>query len=121
MLESVKDHVPEFFSFIHAAYGEHSLLFCGQCTLLSAEGVQKGDPLGPFLFCHTIQPLILKLRSEFKVFYLDDGTIGGKAEDIIYDLNLMEEQAGLLGLCFNHAKTELICDDEYTPEMLFFH
>jgi len=61
MLESVKDHVPELFSFIHAAYGEPSLLFCGQRTLLSAEGVQQGDPLGPFLFCLTIQPLVLKL------------------------------------------------------------
>ena len=59
---------------------------CRRCaalrTLLSAEGVQQGDPLGPFLFCLAIQPLVLKLRSEFKVFYLDDGTIGGKAEDI---------------------------------------
>ena len=30
----------------------------------------------------------------------------------------MEEQAGLLGLCFNHAKTELICDDEYTRNVV---
>ena len=61
MLESVKDHAPELFSFIHAAYGEPSLLFCGQHTLLSAEGVQQGDPLGPFFFCLTIQLLVLQL------------------------------------------------------------
>ena len=45
ILESVKNHVPELFSFIHAAYGEPSHLFCGQRTLLSVEGVQQGDPL----------------------------------------------------------------------------
>ncbi len=62
MLESVKDHAPELFSFIHAAYGEPSLLFCGQHTLVSAEEVQQGDPLGPFFFCLTIQLLVLQLR-----------------------------------------------------------
>jgi len=30
----------------------------------------------------------------------------------------MEEQAGLLGLCFNRAKTELFCDDVYTRNVV---
>ena len=40
-------------------------------------------------------------------FYLDDGTIGGSAEDIIRDLRIVEYEAGLAGLELNHAKTEL--------------
>ena len=68
MLESVKEYAPELFTFIHAAYGQASLLFCGDHILESAEGVQQGDPLGPLLFCLTIQSLILKLQSEFSVF-----------------------------------------------------
>ena len=90
------------------------MLFCGDCVLESAEGVQQGDPLGPLLFCLTIQPLILKLRSEFSVFYLDDGTIGGQVEDIIHDLQLVEEEASRIGLRLNCAKTELMCDDACT-------
>ena len=77
----------------------------------SAEGVQQGDPLGPLLFGLAIQPLVLKLRSEFSVFYLDDGTIGGCVEDVIDDLQLMEEEAGRAGLQLNRRKTELICND----------
>ena len=114
MLESVKEVAPELFTFIHAAYGQPSLLFCGDCVLESAEGVQQGDPLGPLLFCLTIQPLILKLRSEFSVFYLDDGTIGGQVGDIIHDLQLVEEEASHIGLRLNRAKTELVCDDACT-------
>ena len=37
---------------------------------------------------------------------------------IFHDLNLMEEQAGPLGLRFNRAKTELICDDVYTRNVV---
>ena len=88
--------------------GRPHCFFCENHILESAEGVQQGDPLGPLLFCLTIQSLILKLQSEFNVFYLNDGTIGGSVED---DLQLVEDEAGLAGLKLNHAKSELICDD----------
>ena len=54
MLKSVKELAPELFTSIHAAYGQPSLLFCGDYVLKSPEGVQQGDPLGPILFCLTI-------------------------------------------------------------------
>ena len=101
----------ELFTFVHSAYEQPSLLFCGDHIVESAEGVQQGDPLGPLLFCLAIQPLVLKLQSEFSVFYLDDGTIGGCVEDVIHDLQLVEEGAGRAGLQLNRRKTELICDD----------
>ena len=94
MFESVKEYAPELFTLVHSAYEQPSLLFCGDHIVESAEGVQQGDPLGPLLFCLAIQPLALKLRSEFSVFYLDDGTIGGCVEDVIHDLQLVEEEAG---------------------------
>ena len=56
----------------------------------------------------------MKLQSDFSVFYLDDGTIGGSAEDIIRDLRIVEYEARLAGLKLNHAKTELVCDDIVT-------
>ena len=111
MFESVKEYAPELFTLVHSAYEQPSLLFCGDHIVESAEGVQQGDPLRPLLFCLAIQTLVLKLRSEFSVFYLDDGTIGGCVEDVIHDLQLVEEEAGRAGLQLNRRKTELICDD----------
>ena len=118
MLEAVKENVPELFNFVHSAYNQPSMLFCGDRVMQSAEGVQQGDPLGPLLFCLAIQPLIQDLQSEFRVFYLDDGTIGGSLEDVHHDLLMVEEKAALLGLQLNRAKTELVCDDANTRDSM---
>ena len=40
----------------------------------------------------------MKLKSEFKVFYLDDGTLGGPFRDVLQDLKLVEDEAASLGL-----------------------
>ena len=77
MLETARENIPELFHYVFSCYSSPSSLFFLGTTLQSAEGVQQGDPLGPLLFCLTIHPLITPLKSEFKVFYLDDGTIRG--------------------------------------------
>ena len=46
--------------------------------LHSAKRVQLGYPFGTLLFCLAIQPIIRILHSDFRVFYLDDATIGGR-------------------------------------------
>ena len=116
MLEAVKKTIPELFPFVHSAYEKPSSLFCGEHTMLSAEGIQQGDPLGPLLFCLTIHPICLCLRSEFKVFYLDDGTIGGSTSKIREDFQQIETVAAGLGLQLNHKKCELICRDQAIQE-----
>jgi hypothetical protein len=116
MLMAVKDSVPELYNFVFSAYGKPSHLFCGEYLLESAEGVQQGDPLGPLLFCLTIHTLVAQLRSEFRVFYLDDGSIGGSVEDVLHDFRVVEEVAADLGLSLNRKKTELICDEDTTCE-----
>ena len=70
------------------------------------------------LFCLTIHPLVSQLRSEFKVFYLDDGTLGGSVESVLRDLQQLEIVAAELGLQLNHQKSELICDDVPTKEAM---
>ena len=74
MLEAARENIPELFHYVFSCYSSPSSLFFHGTTLQSAEGVQQGDPLGPLLFCLTIHPLITSLKSEFRVFYLDDGT-----------------------------------------------
>ena len=78
----------------------------------SAEGVQQGDPLGPLFFSLTIHHLLNQLSSEFKVFYLDDGTLGGTIEEVVNDLGMLEGVADTLGLVLNHRKTEVVSNNE---------
>ena len=63
------------------------------------------------LVLHYNSNLSGKLKSNFCVFYLDDGTVGGSANDVLHDLDPVEEEACHLGLHLNHEKSELICDD----------
>ena len=90
--------------------------------IISAEGVQQGDPVGPLFFCLTIHRLISKLKAEFVVFYLDDGTIGGCLDDVSNDLKLIEEEGKDLGLQLNMNKSELInqCEDSLRTTLSTF-
>ena len=86
--------------------------------LSSAEGVQQGDPLGSLLFCLAIHPLILQLKAEFRVFYLDDGSLGCAEEDVLHDSQLIDCEAGCLGLQLTRRKSELICGDSAGRDLL---
>ena len=77
ILKEVLIKAPKVYPLAYSAYRFPSFLFYGNSTILSAEGVQQGDPLGPLLFCLGIHDLISSLQSQFRVFYLDDGTLGG--------------------------------------------
>ena len=107
MLAAVSEKSPELFPFIHSAYGTPSSLFIGDTVIQSAEGIQQG----PLLFCLTTMEIMEQLRSELIIFYLDDGTLGGSVEDITQDLQIVEREAGKLGLQLNHAKSEIISHD----------
>ena len=119
MLSSTLAKSPGIFPFVHSAYSQSSILFFGDNIIESSEGVQQGDPLGPLLFCLSIHDMVSRIKSEFKVFYLDDGTLGGTVDDVLEDLNAIETAAGELGLSLNHAKSEIFCADNSTEaEML---
>ena len=76
MLEAVQRLAPSIYPFVHSVYSSPSL-FWSDKIIQSSEGVQQGDPLGPLLFCLTIQHVCSLLKSELCIFYLDDGTLGG--------------------------------------------
>ena len=111
MLNVVRESAQELYHFIHSAYEKPSNLFCGGQVIHSSEGIQQGDPLGCFLFCLTIHPLVKSLQSELRIFYVDDGTLGGHKDEVLQDLQRVESEAAKLGLQLNRHKSELICDD----------
>ena len=113
MLEAVQSLCPAIYTFVYSAYDAPSDLQWGDRSILSAEGVQQGDPLGPLLFCLTLHQHSLFLRSEFNVFYLDDVTLGGDCHDLLHDLKVMKD-AVKLGLTLNTAKCEIISQDMTT-------
>ena len=80
--------------------------------------MQQGDPLGPLLFCLIIHKLTSQLESELGLFYLDDGTLGGEAEQVLQDLLLIEKGAKELGLSLNHAKSEVISTEPAARDIL---
>ena len=88
-----------------------SLYWCDK-IIQSTEGVQQGDPLGPLLFCLSLHSVCCLLRSELRVFYLDDGTLGGSLEDIAHDLELIKKEACDIGLELNTNESEVISINE---------
>ena len=75
----------------------------------SCEGVQQGDPLGPFLLLFNlgIQDIISKMKSEFNVWYLDDGTLGGDANTVLEDAKEILKAVESHGLQVNPKKSKL--------------
>ena len=112
MLNLVKSTVPEIYPYVYQCYSKTSNLFFGMssengCVIDSEEGVQHGDPRGPFLFSLTINPLIKSLQSELNIWYLDDGTVASDIETVLSDYQRILDAATNLGLTVNPNKCEL--------------
>ena len=74
--------------------------------------MQQSDPLGPLLFCLTIHPIVECLQSRFRVFYHDDGVLGGSLFEVQEDILSIESND--LGLELNTAKSEIVTKDPTT-------
>ncbi len=82
------------------------------------KGYSRAIRSAPSFFCLTIQPLVSQLKSELCVWYLDDGTIGGAAEDVKHDLEVVVREGAALGLHLNERKSEVISDDPYARDSI---
>ena len=70
--------------------------------------MQQGDPLGPLLFCLTIQPLLKSMQSQLVVGFMDDVTLGGNQASVSTDIKSVASKGKEFGLVLNEEKCELI-------------
>ena len=50
MLQAIRDRLPDLYPYCFSAYSQSAFLYYGNDIILSQEGTQQGDPLGPLLF-----------------------------------------------------------------------
>ena len=108
MLKEVKARCPLLLPYAAACYRYPNYLFGDGFDLSSSRGVQQGDVCGPALFA--LAPLILRLGEIpllLNVWYLDDGVLCGKAEDIKKALELLQNYCAEIDLELNLAKCKL--------------
>src|SRR6218665_715913 len=108
MLLAVEEIAPELTPYCRLAYAETTVLQFGKFTLLSRVGPQQGDRLGPLLFCLPLQPILLETGSSLAFGYLDDLTLGGRAETVAADVEFIEKTCSTMGLTLNRSKCEVI-------------
>jgi hypothetical protein len=108
MLRTVADELPCLYRFCHLAYGSGSKLRFGDHTIWSLEGAQQGDPLGPLLFCLSIQPLLRSLSSELIAANMDDLTLGVCISAVAADVTTITSEGVKYGLLLNSSKYKAI-------------
>ena len=88
ILSKVKEHVPSLYKMAWQAYSKESnLYFNGTDVIGSKEGIQQGDPLGPFYFALGILSLMKSMKSEVNIWYLDDASLCGSPEEVREDFD----------------------------------
>ena len=75
------------------------------------EGAQQGDPLGPMFFALSLKRFVRKIKDQCpdlsaNVWYLVDGTLIGKTEDVKRAFHIIQQECLLLGLELNSHKCE---------------
>ena len=113
VLARVQRDFPEIATWAWWTYGESSNLWYDGGHMDSDEGVQQGDPLGPFLFSLALEALTAEIHAKcpdlaLHAWYLDDGVVGGRTADVLRACDIVQESAGRIGLDLNFAKCEVI-------------
>ena len=80
VLHKVLEVAPALYPMTWQAYAKPTKLFYGDDFLLSCEGLQQGDVLGPLYFSLAIQEMASSCQSDYSCWYLDDGVLASKSE-----------------------------------------
>ena len=126
LLREVHQRCPSIYSWVQFLYAQPARLYVGNDCIGATTGVQQGDPLGPLLFALALHPMVLRVQEicklPFHAWYLDDGTIIGKATEVAKALDIIRLEGPSLGLQLNIKKTEVFwpsCNGVKLQEGLF--
>ena len=111
LLREVSIRCPSIYQWVQFLYAQPARLYVGDTCIGAYTGVQQGDPLGPLLFALVLHPLVLQVEEHcsvpFHAWYLDDGTIIGKAEEVAKALDIIRAEGPQFGLMLNIKKSEI--------------
>jgi Reverse transcriptase (RNA-dependent DNA polymerase) len=87
-------------------------MFVGQSMVEASLGVHQGDPFRPArLFALCVQPLISWLHARFtnllNTWFLDDGAVMGKSQEVKRLLEAVVEEGPEHGFVMNPRKTKI--------------
>lgn len=111
ILTECRQVFPSLFAFAWFCYGNPSILCVrgfGE-QILSQEGVQQGCPLAGLLFCLLVHRLAVKVNNvvptlSLNSWFIDDGSLLGKVEDVEAGLNVIIAEA-----CWTNLKLVILC------------
>ena len=107
-LAAARERAQGAYRLLWQAYAEPTTLFYGESNLVSATGIQQGDPFGPALFSLGVDRLVRRVDAELNVWYLDDGTFGDSPEKVISNVRRLVDDLREVGLEVNQRKCELV-------------
>ena len=106
-LSECRHNFPGLSHWAEWCYSQPSHLTFGRNKLSSQSGVQQGDPLGPFLFALTLQPLLREVAGSQLIFsYLDDLSLAGNQTEVSEAFTAPRTAAREDGLVFDASKCE---------------
>lgn len=101
-------HFPYLSNIVSYLYSAQGYLAGGPDAdpLSSCTGVQQGCPLGPFLFALVLREVTDRIHTEMphldlNHWYLDDGHLAGKSEDLLRCLEILRVEGLTRGLTLN--------------------
>jgi hypothetical protein len=110
ILDIVQEKYPELYPYVKMCYAKTSHVWWDGHRMMSAWGIQQGDPLGSSLFCLAIHPVLTEIAkhvvAEFPdltegvlklfIFSLDDGYVVAKHGALIHLCELLAPHGILL-------------------------
>jgi len=91
ILQEAQKHLPEIYPFIWDCYSSRTSLFHGNFSLDSTTGVQQSDPFDPALFTLAIHEVTPKIKADLRIWYLDDGCIGGDPQTVLTSATMIRD------------------------------
>ena len=109
-LEEVERVFPEVLAWVTTCYGQPSQLLFGETSIWSQLGVHQGDPLAALIFSLVLHPLVLAIQErvptiKLNAWYLDDGTMVGKVEELEQVVDILVQEGPARGLVLSTAAT----------------